>query len=89
MHIEPRAMELSPRAVQEGFETIWEPANRLSADLADLPLGMLRLWQDSARGHVVFTHRASGYRPGPQPWHEATLESVCYFSLADMHHHKR
>jgi hypothetical protein len=82
-------MELSPRAVQESFETIWEPANRLSADLSDLPLGMLRIWQDSAQGHVVFTHRASGYRPGPQPWHDTTLESVCYFSLVDLHHHER
>jgi len=84
MHVEPRALELSPRAVRDSFEHVWEPANRLMAQLEPFPLGLLRMWQGTERGHVVFTHRASCYRPGPQPWRDATLESVCYFSVADL-----
>lgn len=84
MHVEPRALELSPRAVRDSFQHVWEPAERLMAQLEPLPLGLLRVWQSTGRGHVVFTHRASCYRPRPQPWRDTALESVCYFSVADL-----
>jgi len=84
MHVEPRALDLSPPAVQGAFEHIWQPAELLMKDLEHLPTGMLRTWRDCDRGHLVFTYRASRYCPGPQAWHRGTIESVCYLSLADL-----
>ncbi len=84
MHVESRALALSPPEVRGAFEHIWEPAELLMKDLERLPTGMLRTWRDSERGHLVFTHRPSLYNPGPQPWRETTIESVCYLSLASL-----
>lgn len=84
MHVEPRALELSPPAVRDSYAHIWEPADILRADLCAFPLGLLCVWQESTRGHVVFTHRPSCYRPGPQPWRDTTIESVSYLSLTDL-----
>lgn len=84
MHVEARALELSPPEVRDGFEHIWEPADLLMADLEALPEGLLRIWRDGPRGHLVFTHGPSLYRPGPRPWRDTTLESVCYVSMADL-----
>jgi len=89
MHVEPRALQLVPAHVARSYEHIWQPAELLMAELEALPLGLLRLWQGSERGHVVFTHRPSGYQPGRQPWRDATLESVCYLSLTNLREDKR
>jgi hypothetical protein len=89
MHVEPRALELSPSHVSHSYEHVWQPAELLLVDLETLPAGLLRFWQECSRGHVVFTHQSSGYQPGPQPWRDGTLESVCYLSLTDLHEDKR
>jgi hypothetical protein len=85
MHVEATALELSPAAVRASFEHIWQPAELLVAELEVFPEGLLRIWQEATRGHLIFTHRASLYVPGVQPWRSGTLESVCYISLADWH----
>ncbi len=84
MHVEPRALDLSPRVIGESFEHIWHPAEVWMGELEILPLGMLRVWQDSPRGHLVFTHEATAYCPGEQPWRKLVLDSVCYLSLTDL-----
>ncbi|NLG51117.1 MAG: hypothetical protein GX552_13500 [Chloroflexi bacterium] len=84
MHVEPRALELVPRAVAASLEHIWQPAEMWMQELEVWPLGLLRVWRNSERGHLVFTHQASQYCPGEQPWRKRTLESVCYLSLADV-----
>ncbi len=89
MHVEPRALELVPSAVRSGYAHIWEPAEMLKVELEVFPLGLLRTWEASERGHIVFTHRPSAYRPGVQPWRQGTLESVCYLSLRDLLEDKR
>lgn len=89
MHVEPRALELSPPTARDHYAHIWEPAESLMRDLKVFPVGLLRLWTDSPAGHLVFTHRASRYEPGPQPWREGFLESVCYLALRDLLGDKR
>ena len=84
-HVEAQALELSPRTVRDRFEHIWAPADIVMAELEAVPLGALRVWRSIARGHLVLTHRESRYQPGPQPWRDAILESVCYLSLTDLH----
>jgi len=84
MHVEKRALELSSPGVRGAFEHIWAPAQVVMKDLLELPTGLLRIWQEGERGHLIFTHRPSDYRPGPQPWRQTTIESVCYLSLADL-----
>ncbi len=83
IHIEPRALEMAPPAVRQSYEHIWQPAELFLRELQPLPPGLLRVWARSERGHVVFTHLDSVYRPGPQPWRESTLDSVCYLSVRD------
>ena len=87
MHVEPRALELSPPSVRDSYAHIWEPADVLIAELKRLPLGSLLLWRDNTRGHLVFTHSVSAYQPGFQNWHRGELESVCYVSLVDLREH--
>ena len=84
MHVEPRALELSPRAVRERTEHIWAPTDIVLAELGYLPAGALRFWLGEPRGHLIFTHRPSQYRPGPQPWRDTTLDGVCDIALADL-----
>ncbi|MCD6520125.1 MAG: hypothetical protein J7M05_09415 [Anaerolineae bacterium] len=84
MHVEARALELSPRNVRRRFEHIWQPAELLLQELQALPRGWLAFWQQSPRGHLVFTHRSSRYMPGKQPWREGELDSVCYVGLTDL-----
>lgn len=89
IHIEPRALELSPRAVQERFEHVWQPTDLLLKELELFPLGLLRLWHGLPRGHVVVTHRPSAYRSGPHVWRDGLLESVSFLSITDLARDKR
>ena len=84
MHVASRAFELSPPFVQDHFEYALEATDVLLDELRPFPTGLLELWQDTHRGHVVVTHRPSDYRPGPQSWRDGQLESVCYVSLGDL-----
>ena len=88
VHVEPRALELSPRAVRDAFAHIWAPTDVVMEELCPLSLGLLRLWHESERGHLIFTHQASRYRAGPVPWRDATLEGVCYISVQDVHRNR-
>jgi len=90
MHVEPRLLETLPPSVARALEHIWEPAEILLTDLKRFPLGLLRLWQASERGHIVFA--AEGpfiYRPGPQVWQGRRdgpvyeWEGVCLISVAE------
>lgn len=89
MHVEPRALQLAPARIARSYEHIWQPAELLMVELKALPLGLLRLWQQSTRGHLIFTHRPSVYQPGPRSWHETTFEGVCDLSLTDLREDKR
>ncbi len=84
MHVEPTALELSPPDVRSRFAHIWEPSRVLSSDLEAFPLGLLRTWQRSTRGHLIFTHRATRYQPTTYLWHGQTIEGVCFLSLSDL-----
>ena len=84
MHVEPRALDLAPPSIRTRFEHILAPAEKAVQMLEALPVGWLAIWEQSARGHLVFTHRASAYLPGAQPWRDGTLESVCYIGVADL-----
>jgi hypothetical protein len=84
MHVEPTALDLSPRSVRERYPHIWAPADTLSRLLTPLPVGLLTLWRDAEAGHVVFTHTPSRYAPGPQPWRDGVLPSVCYLSVGEL-----
>ena len=84
MHVEPTALELSPPDVRLRFAHIWEPSQVLSSDLEVFPLGLLRTWQRSARGHLIFTHRATRYQPTAHLWRGRTIEGVCFLSLGDL-----
>ena len=84
MHVEPRALEQSSPAARERFEHVWHPAEELTGDLLPFPRGALRLWRDTAAGHIVFTAAGSRYAPGRQVWRGRTLESVCFLSISDL-----
>ncbi len=89
VHVAPRAFELSPPSVQERFDYALQATDVVLDLLCPFPTGLLRLWQDAPRGHVVVTHRPSTYRPGPQPWRDGQLDGVCYLSLGDLDEEKR
>jgi hypothetical protein len=82
-------LQLVPAHIARSYEHIWQPAELLMVELEVLSPGLLRLWQGSERGHLVFTHHPSGYQPGQQPWRDTLLESVCYLSLTDLREDKR
>lgn len=89
MHVEPRLLEALPSNIARRLEHIWEPTEILLADLRRFPLGLLRFWQASGRGHIVFT--AEGpftYQSGPQSWQARrdgpmyAWEGLCLLSAA-------
>jgi len=84
MHVDKEALDLSSAAVRQAYEHIWAPADQLMAQLCYLPAGLLSLWQASARGHLVFSHRPSSYLPGPQPWRDRSLDGICTLCLAEL-----
>jgi hypothetical protein len=81
MHVEPYALDLASASTRARYGHIWEAAEELLRDLEVLPLGLLRIWENGARGHIVFTHRRSVYQPGLQEWQGSMLDGVCYLSL--------
>ncbi len=87
MHVEPRLLEALPPASARLLGHIWEPAEMLLADLRRFPLGLLRFWHQSRRGHIVFAAQEPFvYRPGPQAWQGRRdgpvyhWEGVCFLS---------
>lgn len=84
MHLEPHVWELVPPSVRAAYAHPWQPAERLFDLLQPWPLGLLRAWQVSRRGHIVFGRLPSHYQPGPFPWREETLEGVCHISLQEL-----
>ncbi len=84
MHIEPDALDRSPLSVQKAYRSIWEPGERARNELAAFPTGLLSLWQTSARGELIMTHRESEYLPGAQDWGGQTFEGICYLSIAQL-----
>jgi hypothetical protein len=84
MHTEPGALERSPQRVQARFAHAWAPAEIVTQHLQGMPAGWLRLWMQSERGHLVFTHQSSRYVPGPQAWRDGLLDGVAYLSVTDL-----
>jgi len=84
MHVEPATLDLVPPSIRASYDHIWHPAQVLMAELRPLPLGLLGFWRDSPAGHLVFTHRPSCYRPGPQPWRDASLYGLCELSIIEL-----
>lgn len=84
MHTDPQAIELAPAPVRQAFGSIWEPAERIRGYLERLPAGLLSLWLERPRGHLVFTHLPSGYHPGLYTWRGREFEGVCTICTADL-----
>jgi hypothetical protein len=84
MHVEAAALDLVPASIRATYAHIWQPAEILMADLQALPLGLLHFWQKKTPGHLVFTHRASAYHPGPQSWRDTTLDGLCELSIVEL-----
>ena len=89
LHVEPRLLESLPPPIARRFEHVWTPVERLRPLLARLPLGLLRLWLQSGKGHGVLTHRAGAYLPGPQVWRpqpgrEYAFEGLCFLSVIEL-----
>jgi len=84
MHVEPAALDLVPASIRATYDHILQPAEILMADLQALPLGLLLFWKDCSPGHLVFTHRPSRYRPGPQPWRDGALDGLCELSIVEL-----
>ncbi len=89
LHVEKNALERSPAEVSARYAHVWEPAQLWLEALEALPLGLLRLWAEEPRGHLVFTSQPSGYAPGALTWQGQPLEGVCWLSLADVRHNSR
>ena len=68
MHVEPRVLDRLPREVASHLAHELAPAEALMRELRSLPSGLLRLWRDSGRGHILFTADESTYLAGPQRW---------------------
>ena len=84
MHVEPRALAMAPAAIQRSYEHTFHPTELVLEGLRAFPAGLLQLWWACPRGHAVFTHLASRYAPGPQPWREGVLPSVAYVSIVEL-----
>jgi hypothetical protein len=84
LHAEPTCLERSPLEVRQRMETVWDPGRLFRELIRSLPSGMLRLWHETPRGHVVFTHEPSRYVPGLQEWRGRPLDGVCYVRVADL-----
>jgi hypothetical protein len=84
MHTEPRALELSAARVHTAYDQIWGPAQRMRTHLAAFPVGLLAEWEASGRGHLVYTHRRSGYLPGLQTWQGQELVGLCDLSVDEI-----
>ncbi|MHB1317395.1 MAG: hypothetical protein ACYCYF_02125 [Anaerolineae bacterium] len=84
IHTDPQAMERAPEPVRQIVSSLWEPAERIRARLAQLPEGLLSLWIESQRGHLVVTHRPSHYAAGIQQWRGRELDGVCYLTATDV-----
>ncbi len=84
MHTDPQAIDLAPVAVRQTFGSIWEPAERMRCYLSLLPAGLLSLWLDQARGHLIFTHLPSRYLPGPYTWRGREFEGTCTVCTTDL-----
>jgi len=84
LHAEPTCLELSTPEVRGRLQTVWDPGRLFLEQIASLPSGMLSLWYETPRGHVVFTHQPSRYLPGPQQWRDRSFVAVCYVRVADL-----
>lgn len=87
IHTDPDALDGVPEGLLQNLSSIWEPAERVRARLGELPEGLLSLWIDSQRGHLVLTHHPSRYAAGVQPWRGRELDGVCSLSVADVLQH--
>ncbi|MGC9359722.1 MAG: hypothetical protein ACP5G7_05010 [Anaerolineae bacterium] len=84
LHAEPTCLDRSPLEVRQHMETVWDPGRLFRELIRPLPSGMLQLWHETPRGHVVFTHEPSRYIPGPQEWRGRSFDGVCYVRVADL-----
>jgi hypothetical protein len=89
IHVEPRLLERLPADAARAFEHVWAPVDLLLPLLGRLPLGILRLWRESGRGHLVLSPQAGSYLPGRQAWRpqagrEYPFEGLCLISVVDL-----
>lgn len=84
LHAEPACLELSAPDVRARLQTVWDPGRLFLKQISSLPRGMLKLWYETSRGHVVFTHQTSRYLRGPQRWRDRSFEAVCYLRVTDL-----
>jgi len=82
-HTEPDALENVPERNRPAPGSIWEPAEWMRSRIARLPGGLLRLWAESGRGHILVARRPSQYVPGRATWHGQALEGLCEIRAAD------
>jgi len=89
VHVEPNLLDALPPPVADRLSNVWEPAELLLDALGHLPLGLIRLWQQSDRGHIVLSARTGAYLPGPQSWtprpdRTLSLSGLCTVSVSDL-----
>ncbi len=84
LHVERRALALSPPQVRRRYAHAWAPADLLLAGLAAWPAGLLAFWLAAPAGHIVFSASPSAYLPGALPWPDGPLPAVARLALADL-----
>ena len=83
-HIEPRALALSPESAREHYSHIFAPLDELLARLEPCPTGLLTLWLESVRGHVILSHQDTGYQEGEYRLRSGIVEAVAVIRVADL-----
>lgn len=84
LHIEPRALALSPESARERYSHIFAPLDELLARLEPCPTGLLSLWLESARGHVILSHHNTGYQEGEYRLRNGLVEAAAVIRVADL-----
>ena len=83
-HIEPKALALSPMMVRNRYPHIFAPLDELLDQLRPCPSGLLGLWLECPRGHVVLSHLESAYQEGEYELKSGTIEGVARVRVADL-----
>ena len=84
LHITPDALDLSPAATRRRYPHIFAPLDELLTLLRPLPPGLLNLWLQCPRGHVLLSHLETAYREGKHELKTSTIEAVAYVRVADL-----
>lgn len=77
IHIEPDALSGLGRH-QQHYDTVWELARSVLAQLEPFPPEMLRWWLEQPGGHIVIRSQHSLYQPGQVHWRGLSLNCIAF-----------